>query len=98
MNALGHSDPGVQAIISNQSGILIHNSNLWHNEWAGELALLLVDATKQLGGLGYAPTGVSYQSESEPAAGEEVAEVVDGASSGLKVGLSFTIFFDRAIS
>lgn len=79
VNALGHSDEGVQKVLSEQSGKLVHNSNLWHNEWAGELALLLVEKTKELGGLGYEATTTS------PASSEREA---DSHSSGLKVFFS----------
>lgn len=58
VNALGHADEGVQKVVTEQSGLLVHNSNLWHNEWAGELALLLVNKTKELGGMGYKATPV----------------------------------------
>lgn len=82
MNALGHSDEGVQKVLSEQSGKLVHNSNLWHNEWAGELALLLVEKTKELGGLGYEATTTSTSSASP-----EVDPTVS-PSSGLKVFFS----------
>ncbi|GAA5996808.1 aspartate aminotransferase family protein [Rhodotorula paludigena] len=54
VNALGHADEGVAKVLQDQSRKLVHNSNLWHNEWSGELAYLLVQKTKELGGLGYA--------------------------------------------
>lgn len=76
VNALGHADEGVQAVIADQSGLLVHNSNLWHNEWAGELATLLVDSTKSLGGMGFV-AGAPVDESAEP-----------GASSGLKVFFS----------
>ncbi|KAK4053955.1 acetylornithine aminotransferase [Microbotryomycetes sp. JL221] len=57
VNALGHSDKGVQQVMSDQSGVLVHNSNLYHNEWAGKLALKLAETTKQFGGLGFEPAG-----------------------------------------
>lgn len=41
--------------MSEQSQKLVHASNLYHNEWAGKLAELLVTKTKKHGGLGYAP-------------------------------------------
>ncbi|GAA6020998.1 hypothetical protein JCM8202_003811 [Rhodotorula sphaerocarpa] len=55
VNALGHADEGVAKVIQDQARKLVHCSNLWHNEWSGELAYLLVQKTKELGGLGYAP-------------------------------------------
>lgn len=86
VNALGHSDEGVHQVVQEQSKLLIHNSNLWHNEWSGELALLLVEATKQLGGMGYAATGKPFKA---PRVAEENSETaVETPSSGLKVRLS----------
>ncbi|SCV72126.1 BQ2448_4820 [Microbotryum intermedium] len=55
VNALGHADKGVQKVLTKQSGLLVHNSNLYHNEWAGELAYLLVEQTKRHGGMGFNP-------------------------------------------
>ena len=34
---------------------LLHTSNVWHHEWAGKLAELLVTLTQREGGLGFAP-------------------------------------------
>ncbi|KAG8753141.1 acetylornithine aminotransferase [Serendipita sp. 396] len=42
---------------------MIHTSNVWYNEWAGELAKLLVETTKQHGGLGFAPGGKDQRGE-----------------------------------
>ena len=56
VNALGHADDGVAKILQDQARKLVHNSNLWHNEWSGELAYLVVQKTKELGGMGY-PAG-----------------------------------------
>lgn len=53
VNALGHADEGVAKVVQDQSRKLVHSSNLWHNEWSGELAHLLVQKTKELGGMGY---------------------------------------------
>lgn len=52
VNALGHADEGVARILSEQAGKLMHTSNVYHNEWAGRLAELLVNLTAQYGGLG----------------------------------------------
>lgn len=78
VNALGHADKGVQKVLAEQSGRLVHNSNLWHNEWSGELALLLANSTKKLGGLGYEPLAA-------PADGAEAEDVPE---AGLKVFFS----------
>jgi hypothetical protein len=89
VNALGHSDSGVQKVLEDQAGVLVHNSNLWHNEWAGELAILLVDATKQLGGMGYKATGQPFQVVQEN-------DRSDNPSSGLKVS-RFPLIFRNEI-
>jgi hypothetical protein len=39
-----------------QAQKLMHGSNLYHNEWSGELAQLLVESTYQHGGLGFSPS------------------------------------------
>lgn len=51
VTALGHSNPEVADIISKQSKILMHCSNLYYNFYAGELAHKLVDRTKNSGGM-----------------------------------------------
>jgi len=43
-------------VLSEQSAKLLHTSNVYHNEWAGKLAELLVTLTQKAGGLGF-PTG-----------------------------------------
>jgi len=57
VNALGHADEGVLKVLTEQAGKLLHTSNVYHNEWAGKLAELLVALTRAEGGLGYAATG-----------------------------------------
>ena len=52
VTALGHADAGVNAIIAEQSGNISHASNVYWNEWAGELAKALIEGTRQHGGLG----------------------------------------------
>ncbi|KAI8073313.1 pyridoxal phosphate-dependent transferase [Gongronella butleri] len=42
---LGHSDAGVQQVLAEQAGKLVHISNLYHNEHAGALAELLIEST-----------------------------------------------------
>ncbi|KAF8901687.1 acetylornithine aminotransferase [Gymnopilus junonius] len=56
VNALGHADEGVLKVLNEQACKLLHTSNVYHNEWAGKLAELLVTLTQSEGGLGY-PTG-----------------------------------------
>ena len=52
VTALGHADAGINAIIAEQSGMISHASNVYWNEWAGELAKALIEGTRQHGGLG----------------------------------------------
>ncbi|KAL0949915.1 hypothetical protein HGRIS_009943 [Hohenbuehelia grisea] len=56
VNALGHSDEGVAKVLADQAGKLLHTSNVYHHEWAGKLAELLVTLTQKEGGLGF-PNG-----------------------------------------
>ena len=42
-------------VLAEQSSKLLHTSNVYHNEWAGKLAELLVTLTQKEGGLGFAP-------------------------------------------
>ncbi|GAA5975804.1 hypothetical protein JCM11641_005879 [Rhodosporidiobolus odoratus] len=65
VNALGHADEGVAKVLQDQSRKLVHNSNLWHNEWSGELAYLLVQKTKEFGGLGYAKDAAEANGQAE---------------------------------
>ncbi|KAK4054575.1 acetylornithine aminotransferase [Microbotryomycetes sp. JL201] len=55
VNALGHADKNVAKVMADQAQELVHCSNLYHNEWAGKLALALAQNTKRFGGLGFAP-------------------------------------------
>ncbi|EPQ27596.1 uncharacterized protein PFL1_04734 [Pseudozyma flocculosa PF-1] len=54
VNSLGHSDPQIAKLAGEQSARLVHASNLYHNEWSGELADKMVKLTHQHGGLGFA--------------------------------------------
>ncbi|EEH42209.1 acetylornithine transaminase [Paracoccidioides brasiliensis Pb18] len=51
VTSLGHSDPGIAEIISRQSRILMHASNLYHNKWTGALSQLLVTYTLDSGAM-----------------------------------------------
>ncbi|SJX65211.1 related to acetylornithine aminotransferase precursor [Sporisorium reilianum f. sp. reilianum] len=53
VNSLGHADAKIAEIAADQSAKLVHASNLYHNEWSGELADKMVTLTHQLGGLGF---------------------------------------------
>ena len=54
VNALGHADAELAKLMGEQAATLLHASNMYHNEWADQLATLLVDLTKRDGGLGWA--------------------------------------------
>jgi acetylornithine aminotransferase len=53
VNALGHADSKFVAAMAEQAGKLSHTSNVFHNEWAAQLAQLLVTLTQKEGGLGW---------------------------------------------
>ncbi|KAL2915374.1 acetylornithine aminotransferase [Polyrhizophydium stewartii] len=46
VNALGHADPGVAAVVADQASKLVHLSNLYHHEHAGPLARMIVDGVR----------------------------------------------------
>jgi len=48
-----------------QAGKLLHTSNLFHHEWAGKLAELLVNLTKRDGGLGWRAGANALEANSE---------------------------------
>lgn len=52
VNALGHADEQLASLAGEQAARMVHTSNVWYNEWAGELAKLLVETTRAEGGLG----------------------------------------------
>ncbi|KAI9642819.1 acetylornithine aminotransferase [Ciborinia camelliae] len=45
VNSLGHCDPEIAKIMSEQATTLIHTSNLYHNPWTGALSQLLIEKT-----------------------------------------------------
>ncbi|PGH23480.1 hypothetical protein AJ80_02434 [Polytolypa hystricis UAMH7299] len=51
VTSLGHSDKGVANILSEQSHLLIHASNLYHNKYTGSLSQLLVSYTVDSGAM-----------------------------------------------
>lgn len=53
VNSLGHADNQIAEIAYEQANRLVHSSNLFHNEWSGELADRMVSLTFQHGGLGF---------------------------------------------
>jgi len=54
VNALGHADEQLASLAGEQAARIVHTSNVWYNEWAGELAKLLVETTRAEGGLALA--------------------------------------------
>lgn len=50
VTSLGHANPKVAEILSNQAHKLIHSSNLYYNEECLKLGEILVEATKNFGG------------------------------------------------
>ena len=52
VNALGHGDEQIAEVMRDQQLKLSHASNVYWNEWAGELAKLLIENTRKHGGLG----------------------------------------------
>jgi len=53
VNALGHADDGVIQVLTSEAGELLHSSNVYHHQWSGKLAELLVTLTQREGGLGW---------------------------------------------
>ncbi|PSS17038.1 hypothetical protein M430DRAFT_51362 [Amorphotheca resinae ATCC 22711] len=51
VNSLGHCDPEVSKLISQQAKTLMHASNLYYNPWTGALSELLVKKTVEAGGM-----------------------------------------------
>lgn len=51
VNALGHCDSEMARLLAQQAQTLVHSSNLYHNPWTGSLSQLLVEKTKQGGGM-----------------------------------------------
>lgn len=51
VNSLGHCDPEMSRILYQQSQQLVHASNLYYNPWIGALSQLLIEKTKQAGGM-----------------------------------------------
>jgi acetylornithine aminotransferase len=52
VNSLGHADAQIAEVAHEQANRLVHGSNLFHNEWSGELAARMVALTYEHGGLG----------------------------------------------
>ncbi|KAI1409938.1 putative acetylornithine aminotransferase precursor [Hypoxylon sp. FL1857] len=65
VNGLGHSDPGLAKILSDQAQTLWHASNLYYNPWTGALSQLLVEKTLESGAMHDAATVFVCNSGSE---------------------------------
>ena len=65
VNALGHCDPEMSRILYQQSQTLVHCSNLYYNPWTGALSQLLVEKTKEAGGMKNAAKAFICNSGSE---------------------------------
>ncbi|KAK3315390.1 acetylornithine aminotransferase-like protein [Apodospora peruviana] len=51
VNSLGHCDKEFSRILRYQGSTLIHASNLYYNPWTGTLSKLLVEKTRESGGM-----------------------------------------------
>ncbi|KAI1389217.1 putative acetylornithine aminotransferase precursor [Hypoxylon trugodes] len=65
VNALGHSNPGLAKVLSDQAHTLWHASNLYYNPWTGALSQLLVEKTLESGAMHDAATVFVCNSGSE---------------------------------
>lgn len=52
VNSLGHGDEQIAKIAGEQAGLLVHSSNLYYNNWSGEMVSRLVAMTREHGGVG----------------------------------------------
>jgi acetylornithine aminotransferase len=71
---------------------LLHTSNVYHNEWAGKLAELLITLTQREGGLGF-PAGAHAPPGIDRTSGADVAVDGTAASSSAPVGTGAKVFF-----
>ncbi|KAK1964845.1 acetylornithine and succinylornithine aminotransferase [Colletotrichum sublineola] len=51
VNALGHCDPEITKLMTEQGSTLMHASNLYYNPWTGALSKLLVEKTREAGAM-----------------------------------------------
>ncbi|KAH9234512.1 hypothetical protein K456DRAFT_1834977 [Colletotrichum gloeosporioides 23] len=51
VNALGHCDPEITKLMTEQGSTLMHASNLYYNPWTGALSKLLVEKTLEAGAM-----------------------------------------------
>ncbi|KAF2268182.1 acetylornithine and succinylornithine aminotransferase [Lojkania enalia] len=65
VNALGHCDEGMAAVLAEQAKQLVHTSNLYHNPHTGQLSKQLVQLTHATGGMSTATRTFICNSGSE---------------------------------
>ncbi|TAQ85663.1 hypothetical protein B7494_g6002 [Chlorociboria aeruginascens] len=65
VNALGHCDSEISRIIAEQAKILMHASNLYHNQWTGALSQILIEKTLSSGAMATAASVFVCNSGSE---------------------------------
>ncbi|PWN50488.1 acetylornithine and succinylornithine aminotransferase [Violaceomyces palustris] len=82
VNSLGHADAQIAQLAHEQSSRLIHASNLYHNEWSGELANRMVELTHQHGGMG-------IKSGSEPQLGALKVFLANSGTEANEAALKF---------
>ncbi|KAK1994345.1 acetylornithine and succinylornithine aminotransferase [Colletotrichum falcatum] len=51
VNSLGHCDPELTKLMTEQGSTLMHASNLYYNPWTGALSKLLVEKTREAGAM-----------------------------------------------
>ncbi|EFQ34787.1 acetylornithine and succinylornithine aminotransferase [Colletotrichum graminicola] len=51
VNSLGHCDPELTKLLTEQGSTLMHASNLYYNPWTGALSKLLVEKTREAGAM-----------------------------------------------
>ena len=66
-------------MISEQSGKLLHTSNVYHHQWAAKLAELIVSLTQKEGGLGYTPNPTPSESSAKVFFSNTGTEANEGA-------------------
>lgn len=77
--------------MTEQASKLLHTSNLFHNEWAGKLAELLVALTQREGGLGWGTSAKVYVANADGG-----LELDPSASTTASSATSAKIFFSNS--
>ncbi|KAI0347488.1 acetylornithine aminotransferase [Trametopsis cervina] len=79
VNALGHADDEFVKVMSEEAGKILHSSNLYHHQWSGKLAELLITLTQRDGGLGWEPGTSSASSSAKVFFANSGTEANEGA-------------------